>query len=138
MPWLERPAAVYMRYEVVVHRIDEPMIVRQQIDGRNAYEVIWEVREVRMMYVFDAHAGKWHVGSIDMMGYRRGARSASSWEKVPGRPTEVVRLAEKYQPDWVPDPSKARLHLPAEDVWDECASAHGGNVAHPENPYRGE
>lgn len=134
MPWLERPAAVYTRFEVVLHCIDAPLIQRHD-------ESVYEIWEARIIYSFDAHEALWRVSIIDQLGNRRGRNARIA---VPGRHPDLVALAEKHQPEWIPDPSKKRLHLPAEAVWNEAVEAiervllDPSGISRVENPYRGE
>lgn len=137
--WLDRPAGVYTRHEVVLHRLDTPVL--SVTTGDRGQQVVYEIWEARIVYSFDAMSARWSVSIIEQMGNRKGNRMQRI--AVPGRHVEVVQLAEKYMPDWVPDPSKKRLHLPAEDVWDECLKAIVAMTGirddnWPDNPYRGE
>lgn len=138
--WLERPAGVYTRHEVVLHRLDNPLITTSQAPGQSV-AATYEIWEARIVYSFDAHSARWSVSTIEQNGNRRHAKTQRI--QVPGRHPEIVALAEKYKPDWIPDPSKARLHLPAEDVWDECMAVTVAMTGDrpdswPQNPYRGE
>lgn len=144
MPWLERPAGVYTRFEVVLHRIDDPhtLTLQNPVSGlTTAYEV-WEVRA---MFVFDAASARWEVATVKPFGYRKGQRNAARVE-IQGTSPELRQLVARYAPDWIPDPSKAKTWLPAEDVWDEVADAvetadksvSAARWIRAENPYRGE
>ena len=149
MVWLDRPAAVYTRFEVVLHKIDTPMLVQAILDG-SAVPATFEVWEARFTYVFDAQSGTWSVAEHKLIGYRQSSRRhAGPRREIPVTNPEVRRLAQQYAPTWIPDPSKARLELPAEDVWDEAIAAVklSAGVASmlgvqqtpwPANPYRGE
>lgn len=142
MPWLDRPAGVYTRFEVVLHRIDDPHVLHLQnpVSGMmTAYEV-WEIRAV---FVFDAQGARWEVATVKPFGYRKGQRNAPRVE-IQGTSPELRALVARYAPDWIPDPSKAKTWLPAEDVWDEVADAiaeksqASSRWIRAENPYRGE
>lgn len=149
MPWLERPASVYTRFEVVLHRLDDPMLVNasngDRFSATRVETVTFEVWEARFTYVFDAARGKWDIATVKLFGYRRGGRTTGPRIEITAINAEVRELAQKHAPDWVPEPSQKRLHLPAEDVWDEAALAAGrqrgfdaGDRLRRENPYRGE
>lgn len=139
MPWLDKPAAVYVRHEVVLHRIDEPLIVH---DSTGSRPVAYECWSMTIVYSWWAEKGRWEVSRTEMLGNRKGQRGNQQISIPVGHP-ERHRLAEEHAPDWIPDPSKARLHLPAEDVWDEavqkaCDTVSGSGWAGVVNPYRGE
>lgn len=118
MPWLDRPAAVYTRYEVVLHRLDEPYVLSTQ-HPTTGNQVVYEVWELRMHHAFDAMQGRWEATSVKPFGYRKGQRGAPRQE-IRGTSPEIRALAAKYAPDWIPDPAKPRLQLPAEDVFAEA------------------
>lgn len=120
MPWLDRPAGVYTRHEVVLHRLDDPLVLSITHPG-GKLPTLYEVWELRLQYVFDASHGKWEVQAVKPFGYRRHSNTARI--EIQGSSPEIRALAQKYAPDWIPDPSKARMELPAEDVWAEAANA---------------
>jgi hypothetical protein len=141
MVWLERPAGVYTRHEVVLHCIDNPHPVHatNPVTGR---EVAYDAWELRALFVFDAQAGRWELASARPFGYRRGVRNGPRVE-IPSTTPELRRLAARYLPAWIPDPSKPRLHLPAEDVFDEAIAlatqkTNRTLAVEIDNPYRGE
>ena len=142
MPWLDRPAGVYTRYEVVLHRLDDPHVlhITNPVTHNQAAYDVWELRVV---YVFDAGRGVWEVQSVKPFGYRKGIKNGPRVE-LQSTSQELRALAQRYAPDWVPDPSKARTELPAEDVWDEAAetifekSVSASRWLKSNNPYRGE
>jgi hypothetical protein len=138
MTWLERPAAVYTRHEVVLHNIDAPMLVQAILDG-STVPATFEVWEARFVYVFDAGTATWSVAEHTLFGYRQASRRhAGPRREIPVTNPAVRELAQRYVPTWIPEPHKRRLELPAEDVWDECAAAADSADLRDSNPYRGE
>lgn len=130
MPWLEKPASVYVRQEVTLHRIDEPMHLNAS-DPISHNIALFEIWEVRITYAFDALAGKWTVATLVPVGYRKGQRSTTRTE-IRATSPELRDLAERYRPDWIPDPSKPKLELPADDVWLEgLVAARTAIQSHP-------
>jgi len=142
MPWMERPAAVYARYEVVLHCIDapHPLHTNDPVSGASKAYDVWELR---ILWAFDPLKGRWESVSVKPHGYRRGVRNGPRLE-IPHTTPELRTLAAGYMPDWIPDPSKAQTWLPAEAVWDEAADAVESksppcrNWLKTNNPYRGE
>ena len=118
MPWLPRPAGVYTRHEVVLHRLDDPMVLSITHPG-SKLPTLYEAWELRLIYVFDAGKGRWEVQSVKPFGYRRHNSNGPRIE-IQGTTPELRALAQMYAPSWIPDPSKAKIHLPAEDVFDEA------------------
>ncbi|AYD87344.1 hypothetical protein SEA_VALENTINIPUFF_43 [Microbacterium phage ValentiniPuff] len=155
MPWLDRPASVQTRIEVVLHRLDDPMTLAITNPASKA-TTVYDVWEARLLYVFDAAAGRWEVVSVKPFGYRRGARHGVPIE-IQGSSQQLRDLAKHYAPDWIPEPSQPKLRLPAEAVYDEALAAVDGALTtlpsmtrsmrekllgviatHAANPYRGE
>lgn len=143
MPWLDRPASVQTRFEVVLHRLDDPMPLMVSHPNSNTM-VTYDVWEVRIIYVFDAMQGRWEVQSTRPFGYRRAVRGQARVE-IQGSNHEMRALAVRYAPDWIPEPSQAKMRLPAEDVWDEVVARfeelgipHLAERVRGENPYRAE
>lgn len=106
MPWLERPAAVYVDVEVVLHCVP-PVAVEKA-------GVVYEVGEMRVEYRFDAATGRWSHRSSTAFGYRRSTRQGSRVETpLPTGHADLVRL---HAPRWVPDPSKPVHKLTDDEV----------------------
>jgi hypothetical protein len=135
MPWLDRPASVYVRQEVTLHRLDEPMYLNAA-DPVSQNITLYEVWEVRITYAFDAQAATWGVASLVPAGYRKGARSSVRTE-IRATSPELRDLAQRYCPDWIPDPSKPKLELPADDVWTEALDAAATAVENHSTTSRG-
>lgn len=109
MPWIETPASLYVREEVVVHRIDNPLLVRKQDPtSRHEFIVTYEIWELRLHYLFDAAKGQWDFDRYQAFGYRQNGRSTGPRMEVDAMHPDYRELANYYAPRWIPDPAKPK------------------------------